>query len=72
MSKQKPKSPLQELADKANAALELCWERLRTDELTPADVTKMVESWRVMRRAHLEAEEAKQTRKEERESDKET
>ena len=67
--KKAEKSPLQELADKADEALALCWERLRADELTPADITKMVEAWRVKRRAHIEAEDAKQTRKEERESD---
>lgn len=69
MPRKKPeKSPLQELADKADMALALCWKRLGAEELERADITKMVEAWRTKRRAHLEAEETKQLKKEERES----
>ncbi len=68
-SKKKPKSPLQELADQADQALAICWERLAARELTDDDIQSMVKSWRTKRRAHIEAAELKQERKEERESD---
>lgn len=63
----KEKSPLQELAEKADGALALCWERLRAKDLRPKDIETMVEAWRVKRRAHLEAAEAKQEKKEDHE-----
>lgn len=65
----KEKSPLQELAEKADGALALCWERLQAKEVTRKDIEIMVTAWRTKRQAHLESAEVKQERKEERESD---
>ena len=67
--KPKPKSPLQELADQADAALAICWQRLAARALSDEDIETMVKSWRTKRLAHIEAAELKQKRKEERESD---
>ena len=71
-SKKKIKSPLQELADQADEALALCWERLAARELTTEDIRAMVKGWRAKRLAHLEAEETKQLKKEARKSDEQT
>lgn len=69
MPVKKEKSPLQELADQADIALHTCWERLHATDLTRDDIEKMVAAWRVKRRAHLESEETKLERKEEKASD---
>lgn len=69
MPRKQEKSPLQELAEQADAALHTCWERLHARELTERDIETMVASWRVKRRAHQASEEVKIERKEARESD---
>ncbi len=69
MAKKTEKSPLQELADKADAALFLCWKRLQADDVDEETIRTMVQAWRVKRHAYIEAEEQRQERKEQRESD---
>ena len=70
--KAKPKSPLQELADQADTALALCWERLGAKTLTPEDIETMVRAWRTKRLAWIESQETKQAKKEEKDSDQAT
>lgn len=70
MSKRaKTKSPLQELADQADTALALCWERLGAKTLTPEDIAAMVKAWRTKRLAWIEAQETRQEKKEQKASD---
>lgn len=52
-------SPLQELADKADAALRLCWDRLEADDVDEETIREMVAAWRMKRKVFLEKEEEK-------------
>jgi hypothetical protein len=65
----KAKSPLQELADQADKALELCWQRLHAKDVTDEDIHSMVDAWRLKRRVHTEVEEARAAKKEAKQSD---
>ena len=69
MPKKIERSPLQELAEKADEALHLCWVRLGANQVTRAEIETMVRAWRVKRAAYEEQAEKRQQRKEERESD---
>ena len=45
MPRKKVKTAVDELAEKADAMLLKCWEKLVAKDVTRADVEKMVEGW---------------------------
>lgn len=64
MPKPKVKSPLEELADQADVALTLCWQRLKAGEIDAETIDKMVKGWRLKRRVFNETQEIKEAKKE--------
>ena len=56
-------SPLDELAQEADQALQLCWERLQAKTIDSKTIRAMVEAWRAKRQAFLAAEEARENKR---------
>ncbi len=52
-------SPLKELADQAEEALELCWHRLNDRDIDEDAIRSMIAAWRVKRQLWQQKEEEK-------------
>ena len=53
-------SPLQELAEQAEEALELCWHRLQDREIDEDTIREMIAAWRVKQKQWQEKQEIKE------------